>query len=43
MNLNEHKQDIINAFQSGECNTKNQLIVLLELKKYEIVKELLGE
>jgi transcription elongation factor Elf1 len=43
MNLNEHKQDLINAFNCDECNTKNQLIALLEIKKYEIVKELLGD
>ena len=42
MDLNKHKKELIEAMESDECNTKNKLIALLELKKQEICYELLG-
>ena len=38
--LKEHKRSLIEAINSAQCLSKNQLIALLELKKYELVKEL---
>jgi len=43
MDLLEHKNSLIDTIQSEECYSKNILIALLELKKQEIVNELLKD
>ena len=41
MNLEEHKKNLIFIMNSAECNTFNKFIALLEIKKQEIINQLL--
>jgi hypothetical protein len=43
MELSGHIAELVEVMYSDECVTKNQLIALLEIKKNQIIKELLEE
>ena len=43
LTVDEHIKDLIYCMHYKECNTLNSFIALLEIKKQEVINQLLGK